>query len=279
MRERAASGPGLHVAVVHLVLFVVLALWMVPIAYMFSIALRPPATVFDPYLFVWPLTLDNFITVIRDNPLHLNFLNSLIVTLATVFIVLAASSLLAFAVSILRLRGTLAIHAFLLTALMVPLASLILPFAILIKQFGWMNHYLGLILPNAALGAPFAAVILKAFMDDMPHELYEAARVDGCNAWQIYTRVTLPLLRPALTFVAIWQFIVTWNEFFLALIVLTEPEMKTVTIVPMQYSGLYMANPGSLFAVLAIIATPLIVLYILVQRAFVAGLLTGAVKG
>ena len=80
-------------------------------------------------------------------------------------------------------------------------------------------------------------------------------------------------MRPALVFVAIWQFIVTWNEFFLALIVLTKEEMKTLTIVPMQYSGLYMSNPGALFAILTLIALPLILLYVLVQRAFVRGLL------
>ena len=84
---------------------------------------------------------------------------------------------------------------------------------------------------------------------------------------------------PALVFVGIWQFISTWNEFFLALIILTRDEVKTLTIVPMQYSGLYMANPGALFAILTLIALPLILLYVLVQRAFVRGLLAGAVKG
>lgn len=264
---------------VHLGLGLVLLVWMVPEAYMVSIALRPPETVFDPTLFSWPLSFDNFVTVIRDNPLPGFFLNSLIVTLATVALVLAVSSLFAFAAAVLKLPGTAVLYAVLLTTLMVPLASLVLPLAILLKTFGWVNRYIGLILPYAALGAPFAVVILKAFMEDAPKELFEAARVDGCTAWQTFIHVTLPLVRPALVFVAIWQFIVTWNEFFLALIVMTENEMKTVTIVPMQYSGLYMANPGALFAILTIIALPLIGLYVLVQRAFVRGLLAGAVKG
>jgi raffinose/stachyose/melibiose transport system permease protein len=180
---------------------------------------------------------------------------------------------------VLRLKGTLILYATLLTTLMVPLASLVLPLAILLQKFGWVNTYWGLVFPYSALGVPFAMVVLKAFMEDAPGELFEAARVDGCNAWQTYWHVALPLVRPALVFVAIWQFIVTWNEFFLALIVLTKAEMKTLTIVPMQYSGLYMANPGALFAVLTLIALPLILLYVLVQRAFVRGLLAGAVKG
>jgi len=265
--------------IIHAVLFAVLIVWMIPQAYMLSIGLRTPAQAFDPQLFTWPITFDNFITVIRDNPLGGIFLNSLIITMATVAIVVAVASLFAFACAVLKLRGTLILYATLLTTLMVPLASLVLPLAILLQKFGWVNTYWGLIFPYSALGVPFAMVVLKAFMEDAPSELFEAARVDGCSAWQTYWHVALPLVRPALVFVAIWQFIVTWNEFFLALIVLTKPEMKTLTIVPMQYSGLYMANPGALFAVLTLIALPLILLYVLVQRAFVRGLLAGAVKG
>jgi raffinose/stachyose/melibiose transport system permease protein len=279
MTARHRTGPNLTSLAVHLALGLVLFVWMVPEAYMVSIALRSPETVFDPTLFSWPLTFDNFVTVIRDNPLPMFFLNSLIVTLATVALVLAVSSLFAFAAAVLRLPGTTVLYAILLTTLMVPLASLVLPLAVLLKNFGWVNRYIGLIIPYAALGAPFAVVILKAFLEDAPRELFEAARVDGCSAWQTYIHVALPLVRPALVFVAIWQFIVTWNEFFLALVVMTQDEMKTVTIVPMQYSGLYMANPGALFAILTIIALPLIGLYVLVQRAFVRGLLAGAVKG
>lgn len=264
---------------IHAVLFAVLALWMIPEVYMFSVGLRTPAQAFDAALFSWPVTFANFATVINDNPLSRIFLNSLIVTVATVAIVVAASSLFAFACSVLQLRGTLVLYGALLTTLMVPIASLVLPLAILLKTFGWVNRYVGLILPYAALGVPFALVVLKAFMDDSPRDLFDSARVDGCSAWQTYWHVALPLVRPALVFVAIWQFIVTWNEFFLALIVMTRAEMKTLTIIPMQYSGLYMANPGALFAILTLVALPLILLYVVVQRAFVAGLTAGAVKG
>jgi raffinose/stachyose/melibiose transport system permease protein len=275
----ALSRNRLRALVIHVALFTVLGVWMIPEAYMLSIGLRTPAQAFDPVLFAWPVTFDNFVTVIRDNPLSGIFLNSLIVTVTTVVIVVSAASLFAFACAVLRLKGTLVLYATLLTTLMVPLASLVLPLAILLKTFGWVNTYWGLIFPYAALGVPFAMVVLKAFMEDAPGELFDAARVDGCNAWQTFWHVALPLIRPALVFVAIWQFIVAWNEFFLALIVLTKSEMKTLTIIPMQYSGLYMANPGALFAVLTLIALPLILLYVLVQRAFVRGLLAGAVKG
>ncbi|MFA3916703.1 carbohydrate ABC transporter permease [Ruegeria hyattellae] len=265
--------------IIHFVLLVVLAFWMVPMIYMFSVSLRSPGQAFDPALITLPVTFDNFQLVLHDNPLTRIFLNSMIVTVSTVLIVVSVAALFAYGASVLKLRGSSVLYVTLLTTLMVPIASLVLPLAILIRHFGWVNSYLGLIFPYAALGVPFAIVILKAFLDDAPTELFDAARIDGCSDWQTFWHVALPIIRPSIAFVAIWQFIVTWNEFFLALIILTKPEMKTLTIVPMQYSGLYMANPGALFAILVLIALPLVLLYTVIQRAFVGGLLAGALKG
>lgn len=264
---------------VKVILLLVLAAWMIPIIYMVSVSLRPPDRAFAPTLWSWPVTFANFRTVITENPLFQNFANSLIVTVATVVVVAVSAACYAFAHSVLALRGTRWIYPILLTTLMVPIASLVLPLAIMLKNFGWVNQYIGLIAPYAALGIPFAAVILKAFFDDSPRELYEAALIDGCNQFQLFRFVAVPLVRPAVVFVVIWQFITTWNEFFLALVILTSASKKTLTLVPMQYSGFYMANPGALFAVLVIIAIPLIVLYVAVQRYFVAGLMAGAIKG
>ena len=261
------------------ILGVTLLFWMIPEIYMLSVALRPPDAAFDSQLFTWPVTLDNFITVIRDNPLLVFFGNSLFVTAGTVIIVVAFASTFAFAASVLRLKGTTLLFTSLLTTLMIPVASIVLPIAIMLKSFGWINTYQGLIMPYAALGIPYAIVIIKTFMDDSPRDLFEAAVIDGCTAWQMFRHVAIPLIKPAVIFVAVWQFIVTWNEFFLALIVMTDNNHKTVTLVPMQYSGMYMANPAALFAILVIIAVPLLLLYAFVQKYFIAGLLSGAVKG
>ena len=262
-----------------LVLSVALLVWLVPEIYMVSVALRSPDAAFQPALFTFPITLQNFRTVIHDNPLLNFFGNSLLVTGGTVLLVLGAASTFAFAASVLKLRGTMLLYTSLLTTLMIPVASIVLPIAIMLRGFGWINTYQGLILPYAALGAPYAIVIIKTFMDESPRDLFEAALIDGCTAWQLFRHIALPLIKPAVIFVAVWQFIVTWNEFFLALVVMTDSDHKTVTLVPMQYSGMYMANPGALFAVLVIIALPLLVLYTLVQKYFIAGLLSGAVKG
>ena len=166
-----------------------------------------------------------------------------------------------------------------LLTLMVPLAALVVPLAQILVRFGWENTYWGLIIPYAALGVPFAVVILRGFMETIPVDLFEAASVEGANTWQLLTRIVLPILKPSLIFIGVWQFITSWNEFFLALIVMTQDVKKTLALVPEQYSGLYQGNPGALFAILVIIAVPLVVLYLVVQRWFVAGLMEGALKG
>lgn len=262
-----------------LILSAALLLWMIPEIYMVSVALRSPDAAFEPQLFTFPITLQNFITVMQENPLLNFFWNSLVITSGTVVIVLVAASTFAFAASVLKLRGTMLLYTSLLTTLMIPVASIVLPIAIMLRGFGWINTYQGLIMPYAALGTPYAIVIVKTFMDDSPRDLFEAALIDGCTAWQLFRHIAIPLIKPAVIFVAVWQFIVTWNEFFLALVVMTDSGHKTVTLVPMQYSGMYMANPGALFAILVIIAVPLLILYAFVQKYFIAGLLSGAVKG
>src|SRR5271169_6956978 len=138
-----------------IILTVLLALWMIPEVYMVSVSLRPPDKSFDPSLFVLPITFDNFATVIHDNPLLGFFWNSLVITIGTVLVVLVAASAFAYAASVLRLKKTMLIYTILLTTLMVPVASIVLPLAIMLKTFGWINSYQGLVLPSAALGIPY----------------------------------------------------------------------------------------------------------------------------
>jgi ABC-type glycerol-3-phosphate transport system permease component len=108
-------------------------------------------------------------------------------------------------------------------------------------------------------------------------ETYEAARIDGCNAWQILWRMYLPLGKPALAVVAIWQTMMTWNDFLLPLVTLSDNNLKPLTLVPLAYRGIYLSQPGALFAILVLISIPVIALFVAVQRYLVNGL-AGAVK-
>jgi raffinose/stachyose/melibiose transport system permease protein len=278
-RVRGRLAPRLRRGLIVGVLSVLAVIWLLPIVYMVSVSLRTPADVFNPSLITTHVTGSNYAQVFSQNPMPRYLLNSVIVTATSTLLVVAAGAMFAFAATVLKLRYSRAMFAAILITLMVPMSSLVVPLGALLKQFGWINNYLGLIMPYAALGIPFAVVVLAGFMQDLPKDVFEAAVIDGAGLWKFLTRVVLPMLRPSLIFVAVWQFVTGWNEFFLALTVMTKTQMMTLPLIPQQYSGVYLGNPGALFAILTFVAAPLILLFVAVQRWFVAGLLEGAVKG
>ena len=199
---------------------------MLPLIYMVDVSFRLPQYLFDPALIVWNFTLVNYQTVIDGNSLGHYFLNTVVVSCGSVVIVTALASAFAFGVSVLRLPFAKLLYSLVLLTLMVPLAGLIVPLAQILVRFGWVNTYWGLILPYGALGVPFAVVILRGFMETIPVDLFEAASVEGASTWQLLTLVVLPIMKPSLIFIGVWQFITGWNEFFLALVVMTEEDAK-----------------------------------------------------
>jgi ABC-type glycerol-3-phosphate transport system permease component len=249
-----------------------------PFVYMVDVSLRLPQDSFDPSILVGRATLANFSAVLKGTPIGHYFVNSIVISAVTVACVVAAASAFTFAVSILRVRYSLAMYGLILVTLTIPIAALVIPLSVLLHNMGLLNNDLGLIGPYSALGVPFAVVIMRGFMDTLPQEVLEAAVVDGASTWRVFTRVVLPMLKPSLVFIATWQLITSWNEFFLALVVMTNSAHFTLPLVPEEYSGVYLATPGPLFAILVLIAVPLIVVYIVVQRWFVAGIMSGAVK-
>jgi raffinose/stachyose/melibiose transport system permease protein len=171
------------------------------------------------------------------------------------------------------------LYGLLLSTLMVPISALVIPLTRLNATMGWLNKVQGLIFPYAALGIPFALVILKGFMDSFPRDLEDAAIIDGCGNWRLFFQIIMPMMRPGIIVVVIWEFMTCWNEFFLALVTMSEQAMKPLPLIPMQYSGLYFSQPNSLFAILVLVSIPMILFYIFMSRKFMQGLMSGAIKG
>lgn len=261
------------------ILVLATALSLLPTVYMIDMSLRDATESFAPVLFAANPSLANYRTVLGTPGLGRFFLNSTGVALGTVVLTLAAASTLSFAISRLKIRGGSLLLLMVLAALLLPLASLLIPITVLLKSIGLTNTWAGLIGPETAIGIPFATVILKEAMDGIPNELEEAAVIDGASSFTVLVRVVVPLVRPALVAVAIWQFLYSWSEFFLSLVVMTKDAEKTLPLAPLFYQGPFMTNPGQLFAILTLIALVPMVAYALVQRWFVSGLLAGGVKG
>lgn len=240
-------------------------LWMLPLYRLATVSLEGDG-------------LGNYADVLAQEGLGRYLLNSAIVTSCTVVAVLALASIAAFAFSKLRFRGRGLLYALLLSAMMMPVAAILVPLSDIQRVFGLTNTYPGLILPYTALALPFALVLLKNAYDALPDQLLEAAVVDGAGAWRAFTRVLLPLTTPTLAMVGIWTFLSSWNEFLLALLFMSAPEMRTITVVPASFQLSFFVDVPKIFAALVLIQLPIVLLYAAFQRNFQRGLTAGAVK-
>ena len=263
---------------IFLLIFAILC--VLPLLYSASLSLRTQNSIYDPRLFVTDLTLNNYVKAVLDNPTLLNnFIASLTIALTATLATVVCASMAVFGFSRKNVYGKVILYNLILMTLMVPLSSLVIPITQLNSRLGFLDHYSGLIFPYIALNIPYAVTILQGFMTGIPHELEEAAVIDGCNNPQLYVRIVLPLLKPGVVVVSIWTFLTCWNEFFLALCTMTKATTKTLPLIAQQYKGVYNSQPGILFAILVIISIPMFVFYSLVQTQFVKGMTAGAVKG
>ena len=263
-----------------LVLILVMAIFMVPLIYMISMSFRTADNMYAASLFVSDMTFDNYIKVIKENPnLIKNFFSSSFVTITTVILVTICSAMAVFGFSRKNVHGKVFIYNMLLCTLMVPISGLVIPLTQINSRLGLINSYFGLILPYVALGIPFAITILQGFMVAIPQELEEAAIVDGCGTIRLFVQIICPMLKPGIIVIVIWQFLTSWNEFFLALCTMTDVAKQTLPLVAQQYNGAYFSQPGALFAALTIVTIPTLVFYVIIQKQFVKGLTAGAVKG
>lgn len=235
------------------------------------------------YINIWGLPqslyLANYEYAWRVSKMGNYILNSVIVSLATVAIILAVASIAAYAFAKFRFRGKNVLLYLFIFSMLVPSQVTIIPLYAVITQLKLTNTYFALILPYSAGGLPLSIFLLRAFFQSMPGEVEDAARIDGCSNFQTFLRVVLPVSTPGLATVTILQFMNAWNEFFLALIFIRRPELRTIPLGLQAFFFEFQVEWQYLFAALSMATVPVIVVYVLMQRQFIAGLTSGAVKG
>lgn len=266
---------------VYVFLIVMALIWLIPIIMMLVVSFMPPDQRAPQFggLLIKSVSVFNYRMVFNDAPILRYFLNSVIITLPSVLLVVVFASLAAFALARLNFFIKEFWYYLLIITLMLPIPTLIIPIFLINKSLHIYNHYLGLILPYTALGIPFAVIVLRSFFSGFPKEIEDAARIDGCSSFGILWRILLPSSWPALSVVIIWQFMISWNEFILALVTIESNAIKPLTLVPLIYSGQFMARPGAMFAILTIITVPIVTVYLFMQRYFVSTATGGAIKG
>lgn len=204
--------------------------------------------------------------------------NSIFVSLMSVLLITIFSAMAAFYLARFSFKWTAALYFVFLLGLMIPVKLGIVPLFLLMKSLNLLNSLWSLILIYTASGIPVAVFILTGFFRTLPVELEEAARIDGCNNFQVFWRVLLPLIRPALATVVIINFIHAWNDFFFPLIFIQEDTLKTIPVGMMVLFGEYETDWSLLFAGLTLSALPMIGVFLMASKQFMEGLTAGAVK-
>lgn len=281
-RRRAArshGAPGRRVGWLHVVLVPLAVLWLIPIVMVVGLSLMPPNNPTTQFFGMFPqeFSIRNYLTIWEQNPILLHLLNSLLITVPSVVLVCLLGSMAAFALARLRVPLKALIFGVLILALILPMSSIVVATFRILQSMQLYNNIAGLVLVYTALGLPFAVIIIRTSYLAIPLETYEAARLDGASAWQIFWRIYLPLGKPALAVVAVWQTMMSWNDFLLPLVTLGDNELKPLTLVPLAYRGMYLSQPGALFAILVLISVPVVLLFVFIQKYLVNGL-SGAIK-
>ncbi|MFF2189333.1 carbohydrate ABC transporter permease [Streptomyces sp. NPDC058155] len=261
------------------VLVLVLILTLLPLAGMLSGALQPADRIPDG--FSWPSDPQwgNFAVAFRTAHVWQLLGSSTLIILGVVPLSLLLSTLAGYALGNLRIRGGGFVFALLLLGLTIPFEAIIIPIYYEITAMGLLNTQWAIILPLIGLYMPFSVLWMRAHFAGVPTELSEAARIDGAGIFQEIRRIQLPLAMPALSALAILLFLWTWNQFLLPLVLVDDPDKRTMAGALGAFQGQYLNQLPLLFAGALIIMLPTIVIYAVFQRQFIKALLQGAVKG
>lgn len=249
-----------------------------PLIWMIMTSFRQQFDVFGKSLIPQTLTLDAYTFILNEFHFATFFGNSLVVSVMTVFTVVCLATLSGYAFAHLDFWGKEIIFLVLLGTLMIPPTVLLLPLFLQLRDFGLINTQTGLILAYIGGGLAFSVFLMRSFFRTLPTELIDAGRVDGASEFGIFWRIMLPLARPGIATVLIFQFMSTWNEFLYAVTLVHTPQMRTLQPTIFTMVGRYSTNWPALTAALTLSILPILIVYVFMQRQFVAGLTAGAVK-
>ncbi len=270
---------GLETWLMHIFLVGTALAVLYPIFMMVMSGFKTNAEIFGaPFALPKSFNFDNYIVIWNTTDVPRYLLNSTIVTLISVFVLLVTGTMAAYAISRYRFRGSIMVSLFFLAGLMLPLRLAIIPLFVQLKAMGLVDNLLGLIFIYTAMSLPSTVFILTGFLRALPSELEDSARVDGASELRIMVQIMVPLITPAMVIAGIYNAVPIWNDFFFPLIFIQTPENKTLAQGLTSFFGEYSVNFGVLYAGLTLAALPLVVVFIVQSKRFIAGMTAGAIK-
>lgn len=265
----------------YLILLSAIFIAIFPAIWMLSTAIKNVTELYDipPEIIPDAPTMSNFINVLGNSKMYQAFFNSVIITVCVVGLTLILSVLAGYGLARFRFKGSGVLKVGLLFGQMVPGVVIIIPLYFLFSKIGLLDTHISLIIADLALTIPMGVIMLSSFFAGVPRELEEAAKIDGCTGLSALYYVVLPVAKPGMISVAIYTFIHAWEEFLFALNLTTSGKTRTLPIAISMFSGEFSVDWGSTMAAAAVVALPVLLLFLLCNRYFVKGLSDGAVKG
>ncbi|HVK92512.1 MAG TPA: carbohydrate ABC transporter permease [Mycoplana sp.] len=284
MSDAATLSPPLYKAnirpgriIAWTLLFIGGLMMISPLLFMFSTSLKTADQVYDLRLIPAAPTLSNYFTVLADGRFTRWFFNSMlvatIVTLSNCFF----DSLVGYTLAKFEFRGRYFIFLAILSTLMIPTEMLVIPWYLMSSQLGWLDSYWGIMFPG--MMTAFGTFLMKQFFETVPNDFIEAARVDGLNEFQIWWKVALPLVTPALSALAIFTFLGNWTAFFWPLIVTTSKELYTLPVGLSSFAVEQQIQWEMIMTGAAIATIPTLIVFIVLQRYIVRGVMLAGLKG
>ena len=273
--KRATTSFFIHAFLILISLGCLFPLW-----WAFASSLKTQQTVFSDLSFFprnphW----ENYYTAWAKADFGLYFFNSLVYTVTVVIGVLLVASMAAYAFSRFQFPGKNFLFLVIISTMMIPIPGSFIALYVLLNKLHLVNTPLGYILPQINGGLALGIFLLKTFFDDLPKELEDSARIDGCGRLRVYWHIALPLARPALAVLAIFNILAVWNEYLLAMLVLSSKHLMPLQRGLMVFQGAHITQYPLLMAGIVITVLPVLLIYLLLQKHIIKGITAGAVKG
>ncbi|WP_018931090.1 carbohydrate ABC transporter permease [Gracilibacillus lacisalsi] len=233
----------------------------------------------NPFGLPESFNIDNYIFALFDVNMVMYLLNSLIVAVATVLLCFVLGSTVSYALSRFEFKGNTFLYLLFIIGLTIPLQSLIYPMFFKMHTLGLRDTIFGIIIVYTALNLPKTVFLLVGFMKGIPKEMEEAAIIDGCNYWNVFSKVVIPMSKPVLATVGILVFIAAWNEYIFATVLISSDVTKTLPLGLASFQSSHLSEYGLIAAGVIISIIPVLIAYILFQEQIIKGMASGAVKG
>lgn len=271
-------------SIANVAIYLILILWAVgtvfPFLWVFNASFKNTTQILNnSFAISFQPIMDNYTNAFSKLNILRSYMNSIIISGSTMLLVIFFATLAAFAMTRYTFKGKKLLHSIVIGSLMFPAYSTIIPVFKMVFHLGQVGKPLGVILPQVAGNMSFAMIVMMGFLGSLPLDLEEAAFIDGCNVFQIFFKIVVPLAKSSLATVAIFTFLWSYNDLFLQLIIMRSPKDYPICALLNEISSKYGTDYGLMAASVVLIVAPVLVVYMILQKNIIKGLTVGAIKG